>query len=139
MEQTFSPRTEMMPKATKEDHIIRLLDELIARDREDKGAVPQFFPFEGDIATLATARLDCDFPHDSWVVYFRNEANATLRIWPGGSPPALGAIELRNNVAVKLKSTSDQLYLTNTGTATCHYFAFALSLADLEFFSILGA
>src|SRR3990172_5418698 len=130
------PTEAPITDATKEDHIIRLLDELIARDIALEGRIPQIFAFEADLLSLAATTVPADFPHDAWVVTFRPVATGVIRVWPGGSPPASGAIEIQTGGAVRFKSTSNQLYIFNSGPVTVHYFAYALSLAELEFMSV---
>jgi hypothetical protein len=77
--------------------------------------------------------VPADFDHDTWLVYFRVDTNVTLRVWPGGTPPSSGAIEIRNSTGCRIKSTSNQLNVVNIGSTTAHVFVFALNRADVQF------
>lgn len=136
-DQIVTPKESPLPPVTKEDYIIRLLEEIVRFQKEQEGPEPQLFIFEGDLSAGASTKVEADFPHDAFVVYFRSDANVTLRISPLGPPGANTAgIEIRNNSAVRVKSTSNALYLLNTGSATAHYFVIALSRAEVEFYSL---
>jgi hypothetical protein len=143
-QEEISTGQKPLPPVSKEDYIILLLEELIRHNQKSEGAVERILAFEGALAIGGTAGdatvVSADFPHDAWVVYARPPAaqgTVTLRVWPGGTPPASGAIEIRNNVACRIKSTSNQLNIVNIGTEAAHYFAIAVSLAEVEFMSLV--
>ena len=135
-EVTFSAKETAVPKMTKEDYMILLLEELVRAGQMKEGRIERMMAWEGDLLTLTGTIIQADFPFDSWTIYFRAEANATLRVWPGGTPPSSGAIEIRNGTAAHVKRTASQMNLQNIGSATCHYFVIALSLAEVSFDSL---
>lgn len=133
-----------LPPASKEDYIIRLLEELVAQRQEGEGASRLLMPFEAgsdrrwpaDLVANTEITIPFDAPHDAWIIYFRASATVTLRVWPGPSIPASGAIEIRNNTAVRIKSTSPHLTIRNTGSTDAHWFAIAASQAEVDFMAL---
>ena len=129
--------TEVKP-LSKEDQILAVLDHMMRRVYQVEGRSPNFVIYEGDILTLASETIKADFNPDYWVVWFRTEANATLRVTPGTySGTTLPAVEISNGRACRMPALNDTLSLRNIGTATCHYFAVALGGgADLDIMGI---
>ena len=135
----FQERETPVPAMSKEDYMIRLLEEVVRGGKDLEGDIPRMMAWEGDILTLESAYVEADFPHDAWVVYMRATAAAAglLRIWPNGVPGVnSSAIEIRDTSAVRIKSTSNVLHLYNPSAVTVHYFAVALSRAEVEFYAL---
>jgi hypothetical protein len=129
-EKEFSAKEEPI-QASKEDYMILLLEELVRLNRTDKGRIERLMAWEVDMLAGESRYIEADFPHDGWVVRFRSAATGVLRVWPGGTPPASGAIEIIDKLTVRLNSTGSALYLYNSGPVSLHVFVYAMSLADL--------
>jgi len=118
--------TEVKP-LSKDDQILAVLDHMMRRVYQVEGRSPNYVVYEGDILTLATDTIKADFNPDRWVVWFRTETNATLRVSPGVyAGTTLPAAEISNGRRLVIPALNDTLSLRNTGTATCHYFAVAI-------------
>ena len=138
-DQGFQSAETPVPVMSRDDYMIRLLEEIVRGGKDLEGDVPRMMAWEGDILTLASAYVEADFPHDAWVVYMRATAAAAglLRMWPGGTPGVnSSAIEIRDTSAVRIKSTSNILHFYNPSAVTVHYFAVALSRAEVEFYAL---
>src|SRR3989304_1869723 len=100
--------TEVKP-LSKEDQILAVLDHMMRRGYQGGGRSPNFVIYEGDILTLASETIKADFNPDYWVVWFRTEANATLRVTPGTysgtTLPALGVSNRRGRRQTALYAT----------------------------------
>ena len=133
--ETMSAKETKVPKMTSEDYLVIIMEEILRNRQMEVGRVERLMGWEGDLAASSSVRIEADFPHDAWVVTIRDITSGVIRIWPGGTPPALGAIEIVTTQAVRLKSTSAELNIYNPSLSVAvHYFVYALSLAELEYY-----
>lgn len=121
-----APIGEAAQPLTDQDRIVTLLDYIWERMIEQEGRSPNFLVREFDLLTTARETISADWNPDRWVVYFRQEANATVRIFPGARVPAEGAIELEDGRYAVIANVGNVLSFHNTGSATAHIFAVAV-------------
>jgi hypothetical protein len=113
-------------KLTNEQRVVTLLDHIWNAMVEREGKTPNIFIREFDLATTARITISADFNPDRWVVWFRPNSAATLRLAPADFVPGEGAIEISNGQRAMLESVGRNLAFHNTGTATAHIFAVAV-------------
>ena len=122
------PDTEEQAPAplTASDRMIRLLDFMWAEMQAREGRAPNFYVHEFEMIAGARETKLSDFNPDRWVIYFRSEANAILRVFPAGSVPAEGAVEIENGRYAVIANTQTLMSFHNSGSSTAQVFAVAI-------------
>lgn len=132
MVDTLSARETVMPPATKEDYIIRLLETLVEGRVEEIGPTPNLFVKEFDLAAGATQVVTADTLPDRWVIYARPNSGALLRVFMGGDVPKVNAYECMDGQRLVLTARNQQVAVFNSGGLTAHVFVVAVG-GGLEF------
>ena len=105
---------------------LAILDMLVDRIIGQEGKSPNFYVDEFELATLTQVVRNADFKPDRWVIYFRTDANVTLRVFPGDYAPDRGSVEIENGRYAVLENVGNRVSFHNSGSATAHIFAIAI-------------
>ena len=127
-----------LPELSPEIAQLALLNLIYERVILEEGRSPNFYIFERDLAAGVTLMTNADFNPDRWVIWFRVDPLVTLRIFPGESVPAQGAIEIVSGQMAVISNRSNVISFENTGTSQTAGHIFAVAIGGGAEFSILA-